>query len=63
MTEEDVEEFFEDVERIDKTLTYVMEIAGVCLRTMSASVSDTVLQKLVPLFAKSLEHVTNRSKE
>ncbi len=34
MTEEDVEEFFEDVERIDKILAYVMEITGVCLRTV-----------------------------
>ena len=34
MTEEDVEEFFEDLQRIDKILSYVMEITGVCLRTV-----------------------------
>ena len=34
MTEEDVEDFWEDVERIDKVGSYIMEICGVCLRTM-----------------------------
>ncbi len=34
MTEEDEEEFFEDLQRIDKILSYVMEITGVCLRTV-----------------------------
>ena len=34
MTEEDIEEFFEDLQRIDKILAYVMEITGVCLRTV-----------------------------
>ena len=47
MTEEDVEEFFEDVERIDKTLSYIMEISGVFLRTMSDAASESILTKLV----------------
>ena len=62
MTEEDIEEFFEDVERIDKVLTYIMEITGVCLRTMPATVSNSILQKFVPLYAKSLASVAE-SKE
>ena len=62
MTEEDEEEFFEDVVRIDKVLSYVMEINGVCLRTMPAIVSETMLKSMVPLYAKALEDVT-KSKE
>lgn len=62
MTEEDQEEFFEDVVRIDKVLSYVMEINGVCLRTMPALVSNTMLKSMVPLYAKGLENVP-KSKE
>ena len=58
MTEEDVEEFFEDVERIDKVLTYTMEITGVLLKTMPAAVSDKILEKFVPIFVKSLADVS-----
>jgi len=47
MTEEDIEDFFEDVERIDKIGSYIMEITGVCLRTMSATTSDFILAKFV----------------
>ena len=35
MTEEEVEEFFANVEKIDKCCTYAMEVAGVLLRNMS----------------------------
>lgn len=62
MTEEDVEEFYEDIERIDKVLNYVMEITGVCLRTMPDLVSDTILAKFVAPYAKALADVT-KSKE
>ena len=62
MTEEDVEEFFEDVERIDKTLSYIMEISGVFLRTMSDAASESILTKLVQLYAKLLANVS-QSKE
>ena len=58
MTEEDQEEFFEDLERIDKCLNYVMEITGVCLRTMSDASSDTILAKFVAPFAKPLADVS-----
>ena len=59
MTEEDEEEFWEDVERIDRVHNYVMEITGVCLRTTSdAFVSDTMLAKFVQPYAKALEDVT-----
>ena len=57
LTEEDIEELFDDIERIDKVLIYTMEITGVCLRTMPAVVSDRILEKFVPLYAKSLESV------
>jgi len=62
MTEEDQEEFFEDIERIDKILNYVMEITGVCLRTMSEAISDTILAKFVTTYAKPLADIT-KSKE
>ena len=63
MTEEDEEEFWEDVERIDRVHNYVMEITGVCLRTTSdAFVSDTMLAKFVQPYAKALEDVS-KSKE
>mmetsp|Transcript_44889 Transcript_44889/g.59592 ORF Transcript_44889/g.59592 Transcript_44889/m.59592 type:complete len:90 (-) Transcript_44889:630-899(-) len=58
MTEEDVEDFYEDVERIDKVQSYIMEITGVCLRTMSGVVSPKILEKFVPLYAKVLEDVS-----
>ena len=35
MTEEEVEDFFENVAKIDKCWNYTMEIAGVLLRSMS----------------------------
>lgn len=64
MTEEDIEEFFEDVERIDKVLAYVMEITGVCLRTVPEVCSDNILANYVPLYAKQLENVkTSKSYE
>jgi len=59
MTEEDIEEFFEDVERIDKVPAYVMEITGVCLRTVPQVCSDNILTNFVPLYAKQLENVAN----
>ena len=62
MTEEDQEQFFEDLERIDKCLTYVMEITGVCLRTMPEVCSETILHKFVKPYAKPLADVT-KSKE
>ena len=58
MTEEDQEEFFEDIERIDKVLSYVMEITGVCLRTMPDTVSDAILAKFVTPYAKCLADVS-----
>lgn len=54
MTEEDVEDFFEDVQRIDKIASYTMEITGVCLSTLSESTSDVIFEKFVPLYAKAL---------
>ena len=57
MTEEDIEEFFEDVERIDKVFAYVMEITGVCLRTVPQVCSDNILANFVPIYAKQLENV------
>ena len=62
MTEEDQEEFFEDIERIDKCLNYVMEITGVCLRTMPDACSDAILAKFVKPYATPLADVT-KSKE
>ena len=56
MTEEDVLDFYEDIERIDKIASYIMEITGVCLRTMSATTSDMIQAKFVSLFAKPLEN-------
>jgi hypothetical protein len=56
MTEEDVMDFYEDIFRIDKIASYIMEITGVCLRTMSASTSDIIQAKFVSLFAKPLEN-------
>lgn len=60
MTEEMIEEVQLDIERLDKILNYVHEISGVCLRTMPQAVSETVLVKLVPLFAKGLDDVPSR---
>ena len=34
MTEEEQEDFFENVQKIDKCFTYAMEISGVLLRNM-----------------------------
>ena len=62
MTEEDQEEFFEDLGRIDKCLDYVMEITGVCLRTMPGACSDTILAKFVAAYAKPLANIA-KSKE
>jgi len=59
MTEEDVEEFNEDVERIDRVITYVMEITGVCLRTMPEVSSDKIKQRFVEPFAKPLMDAAN----
>lgn len=58
MTEEDEEEFYEDVERIDRVITYIMEITGVCLRTMPAICSDKIKQRFVEMFAKPLLDVS-----
>ena len=35
MTEEEVEDFFANVEKIDKCWMYAIEIAGVIMRNMS----------------------------
>lgn len=59
MTEEEEEDFFENVQKIDKCWNYTMEITGVLLRNMSAQVSPNVLQLLVPKFAKILATVTD----
>lgn len=52
----------EDVERIDKVLSYVMEVTGVCLRTLPETASGPILAKFVQLYAKGLADVT-KSKE
>ena len=57
MTEEDIDDFWEDVERIDKILSYIMEITGVLLRTMPEVVSDSVLNKFVAFYAKLIADV------
>ena len=58
MTEEDIEEFHEDVERIDRVLTYVMEITGVCLRTMPTVCSDKIREKFTQMYAQPLVDVS-----
>ena len=60
MTEEDQDDFFEDVERIDKVLSYVCDILGTCLKTFSdnTAMSNTILEKFVPLYAECLKDVT-----
>ena len=55
MTEEEVEEFEENVQKIDKCWTYVMEITSVLLRNMSEVASPEVLKRLVPKYAKILQ--------
>ena len=62
LTEEDIEVIEEDIERIDKVLIYVMEITGVCLRTLPEVVSEPILTKFVPLYAQPLADIT-KSKE
>ena len=59
MTEEEIDDFWDEIERIDKILSYVMEISGVLLRTMPEVVSDSVLNKLVGSYAKLLADVPN----
>ena len=58
MTEEEIDDFWDEIERIDKILSYVSEIIGVLLRTMSQVVSDSVLDKFVGLYAKLLNDVS-----
>jgi hypothetical protein len=47
----------EDIARIGKIYSYVMEMTGVCLRTMPALSSGDILAKFVPYYAKPLEKV------
>ena len=63
MTEEEVEEFEENVQKIDKCWTYVMEIASVLLRNMSEVASPEVLKRLVPKYAKILQEEDRKDYE
>ena len=57
MTEEDIEEFYADVERIDRVQIFAMEITGVCLRTMPNVCSDKIKERFVELYAEPLKDV------
>ena len=63
MTEEEVEAFLHNVEKMDKCWSYGMEIAGVLLRNMSQQVSGLILQNLVPKYAKILTTIDDEKKD
>lgn len=63
MTEEDIEDFNEDLEKMDRCWGYSMEIVGVLLRTMSEAVSAEILANLVMLYGKSLAVITKDQDE
>lgn len=50
MSEEDIEYFYEDLDKMDRCWNYAMDINGVLLKTMSASVSATIQTELLPLY-------------
>ena len=54
MTEEEIEDFFDEVAKLDKVWSYIMETNSVFLRTMSEQSSPFVLQHFVPLYGRIL---------
>lgn len=54
MNEEDIEYFYEDLEKMDRCWNYAMDINGVLLKTMSAGVSATIQSELLPLYGAKL---------
>jgi len=54
MNEEDIEYFYEDLEKMDRCWNYTMDICGVLLKTMSGAVSATIQAELLPLYGRKL---------
>ena len=52
--EEDLEYFEEDLEKVDKGIHHIMEIAGFLVQNMGAAISPAIGQTLLPLYAVKL---------
>lgn len=52
--EEDLEYFEEDLEKVDKGIHHIMEIAGFLMQNMGEAVSPAIGQHLLPLYAVKL---------
>lgn len=58
--EEDMEYFWEDVQKVDKGIRYVMEINGCLLQNLGDAISPAIGQTLLPLFAVTLLNISER---
>ena len=60
MDEEDLEEFKQELEQIDKGLHHVVKIGGFLLKNMGAAISGPVARVLLPLYAQPLLDISQR---
>lgn len=58
--EEDMEYFYEDLEKTDKGIHHIMEITGFLFRNMGEAVSPQVATTLLPLFAPILLDISDK---
>jgi len=60
MDEEEIEEFWENVEKMDRVWGYFVDINGVLLRNMSELVSQELLEKIYPHYRMMVSDLPKR---
>jgi len=58
--EEDLEFFWEDIQKVDKGQRYIMEISGCLHQNLGEAISPAIDQQLLPLFARKLLAVNDK---
>lgn len=58
--EEDIEYFYEDIEKVDKGIHHVMELSGFLLSNMGQQIADHIAKTLLPLYATVLLNIADK---
>ena len=56
LTEEDIEDIKDNVKKVDKTWSHVMEICTILHRTMPNEASPLIMTNLAPIYGSQLQN-------
>ena len=60
MDEDEIEEFWENIEKMDRVWGYLMEVTGVLMKNVPELVSNEIITKVWPHYAKMITDVADR---